>query len=79
MNFLLLGITYLQPNAPDSAIISIQRTGGIFGLLAALAAWYNALAEIVNPVNSFFTLPLGYFPWSLADRRQQLKSDEKLT
>lgn len=78
MNFLLLGVTYLQHNARVADIVIIQRTGGVFGLMAALAAWYNALAEIVNPNNSFFTLPLGDFPWSPADRRQGLKSDEKL-
>lgn len=50
MAFLLLGIGYLQADAagPDSSCIV---AGGAFGLMAAFAAWYNALAGIADSSN----------------------------
>lgn len=62
--FLLLGIGYLQAvdNAPNSACI---KAGGVFGILAAFAAWYNALAGILDRGNSFFLIPVAHFPWSV--------------
>lgn len=78
MNYLLLGITHLQSTASNvKSVVPFRIAGGWFGLLAALAAWYNALAGIVNTTNSFFTLPMGHFPWSPLNSRHQLKSDEK--
>lgn len=45
--FLLLGIGYLQATdgVPEASII---KAGGVFGLLAAFAAWYNAFAGIAD-------------------------------
>lgn len=34
------------------------KAGGYFGLLAAFAAWYAAIAQILTNENSYFTLPL---------------------
>jgi uncharacterized protein len=50
MAFLLLGIGYLNADAegPNSACI---KAGGYFGLFAAFAAWYNALAGIADNSN----------------------------
>jgi succinate-acetate transporter protein len=50
MAFLLLGIGYLQNDgvAPQGGCIV---AGGAFGLMAAFAAWYNALAGIADSSN----------------------------
>jgi succinate-acetate transporter protein len=56
MAFLLLGIGYLQNDGahPQSGCIV---AGGAFGLMAAFAAWYNALAGIADSSNRFvFTI-----------------------
>jgi uncharacterized protein len=52
MAFLLLGIGYLQNSggAPNTGCI---RAGGAFGILAAFAAWYNALAGIADSSNRY--------------------------
>jgi succinate-acetate transporter protein len=50
--FLMLGIGYLNNDgkAPQSDCIV---AGGAFGLMAAFAAWYNALAGIADSSNRF--------------------------
>ncbi|KAJ5797331.1 uncharacterized protein N7503_006627 [Penicillium pulvis] len=69
MNYLLLGIAHLKCRQSEGVILaSVQKVGGIFGLLAALAAWWNAFAGVLDSNNSFFTVPLGHFPWSPAAR-----------
>lgn len=52
MAFLLLGIGYLQNDGahPQEGCIV---AGGAFGLLAAFAAWYNALAGIADSSNRY--------------------------
>jgi hypothetical protein len=52
MAFMLLGIGYLQNDgkAPQEGCIV---AGGAFGLMAAFAAWYNALAGIADSSNRF--------------------------
>ncbi|KAI7201680.1 Acetate permease [Hortaea werneckii] len=75
MAFLLLAIGYLvnggasaqSPAAQESCIVA----GGVFGILAAFLAWYNALAGIVDPSNSFFVIPVAHFPWSEKGRERQ--------
>lgn len=52
MAFMLLGIGYLQADAKgpqESCIVA----GGAFGLMAAFAAWYNALAGIADSSNRY--------------------------
>jgi succinate-acetate transporter protein len=63
MTFMLLAIAYLHPThgAPNTGC---TRAGGAFGILAAFAAWYNALAGIADTSNSFFIIPVAHFPWS---------------
>lgn len=77
LTFLLLGIAYLQGggSAPDP---KIQKAGGLFGLLAAFAAWYNALAGIADTSNSFFIIPVAHFPWSPTGRSRREKTDREL-
>ncbi|KAJ5263127.1 hypothetical protein N7497_008629 [Penicillium chrysogenum] len=66
MNYLLLGISHIQCSSHGEIIVAVQKAGGVFGLLAAFSAWYNAFAGICNHSNGFFTVPLGHFPWSPA-------------
>jgi len=72
--FLLLGVGYLNNSngAPNSACI---KAGGLFGLLAAFWAWYNAWAGIADSTNSFFTPPVAHFPWSDKARERRGKVD----
>ena len=52
MAFLLLGIGYLEADAsgPKTSVI---KAGGVFGLLAAFLAWYNALAGMLDDSNRY--------------------------
>jgi len=74
MAFLLLGVGHLQHDkgAPNSSCI---KAGGLFGLLAAFWAWYNAWAGIADSTNSFFTPPVIHFPWSDKGRERRGKVD----
>jgi len=71
--FLLLSIGYLKADAtgPNTGCI---KAGGLFGLLAAFWAWYNALAGIMDSTNSFFLVPVVHFPWSERGRAARNKS-----
>ncbi|KAJ5947796.1 hypothetical protein N7466_000811 [Penicillium verhagenii] len=77
LTFLLLGIAYLQGGG-TAANPKIAKAGGLFGLLAAFAAWYNALAGIADTSNSFFILPVIHFPWSATGRERREKSDREM-
>jgi len=57
--FLFLAIGYFKGG--NTHYLS---AGGAFGLMAAFLAWWCALAGIVNEENSWFSIPLLYFPWS---------------
>ena len=52
MAFLFLAIGAYTGN------VKCTKAGGYFGLAAAFAAWYAAIAQILNDENSYFTLPL---------------------
>ncbi|KAJ5673033.1 hypothetical protein N7507_002160 [Penicillium longicatenatum] len=77
LTFLLLGIAYLQGGG-TAANPKIAKAGGMFGLLAAFAAWYNALAGIADTSNSFFILPVIHFPWSATGRSRREKTDRDM-
>jgi len=77
LTFLLLGIAYLQGGG-TAANPKIAKAGGMFGLLAAFAAWYNALAGIADNSNSFFILPVIHFPWSATGRSRRDKTDRDM-
>lgn len=51
LTFLLLGIGHLHRDATDKPNPPIIKAGGFFGLLAAFAAWYNALAGLLDDSN----------------------------
>jgi len=57
--FLFLAIGYFK-----SANTKYLSAGGAFGLIAAILAWYCALAGMVSDENSFFHIPTVPFPWS---------------
>lgn len=70
----MLGIAYVHNDngAPNKAC---NIAGGAFGLAAAFAAWYNALAGILDRSNSFFLIPVAHFPWSEKGRERREKVD----
>lgn len=74
--FLLLGIGYLHRNAAGEPNPPIIKAGGFFGLLAAFAAWYNALAGIADDSNSFFVIPVAHFPWSVKGKEMREKGEK---
>ncbi|KAL1974421.1 hypothetical protein VTN31DRAFT_4625 [Thermomyces dupontii] len=75
--FLLLAIGHvIQDNGKPKT--SIIKAGGLFALLAAFLAWYNALAGIADSSNSFFIIPVAHFPWSEKGRQQRrVKTDRE--
>jgi len=73
--FLFLGLAYLYHGADGHAHTGLLRAGGAFGILAAFTAWYNALAGIADPSNSFFIIPVAHFPWSDKGRERRQKVD----
>ncbi|KAL7901838.1 GPR1/FUN34/yaaH family domain-containing protein [Trichoderma sp. SZMC 28014] len=60
-----------------TASLALQKTGGLFGFLAAFLAWYNALAGIQDSSNSFFQVPVIHFPWSEAARERRASKSER--
>lgn len=44
--------------------VTMGKTGGAFGLMAAFLAWYNMFAGMADSSNFFFTVPVIHFPWS---------------
>jgi succinate-acetate transporter protein len=74
MAFLMLGIGYLhhKNGAPNIGCI---KAGGVFGILAAFWAWYNAFAGMSDSTNSFFVVPVAHFPWSDKGRERRNKVD----
>ncbi|EEP77489.1 conserved hypothetical protein [Uncinocarpus reesii 1704] len=62
--FLMLVIGHFQEPTPGQQNIPLIKAGGLFGLLAAFLAWYNALAGIATEANSFIRYPLGPLPWA---------------
>ncbi|RMZ12987.1 hypothetical protein D0864_00552 [Hortaea werneckii] len=50
---------------------TLTRLSGGFGIAAAFIAWYNMIAGIADPSNSFFMIPVVHFPWSDKGREQR--------
>jgi succinate-acetate transporter protein len=67
---LLLALGYLLhvDGMPNAKLI---KAGGLFALLGAFLAWYNAFAGIADTSNSFFVPPVVHFPWS--EKRRSAK------
>lgn len=79
LTFLLLGVGYIQRDDQGMPNPPVIKAGGFFGLMAAFAAWYNALAGIADNSNSFFILPVAHFPWSPTARSRASKKTERET
>ncbi|CDK27327.1 unnamed protein product [Kuraishia capsulata CBS 1993] len=50
ITFLLLSLGYLAPS------VGCTRAGGVFGVITAFIAWYNAYAGVANPQNAYLTI-----------------------
>ena len=57
--------------------VGLIKAGGVFGMLAAFAAWYNALAGIADRSNSFFVIPVAHFPWSDKGRTERAATKDE--
>lgn len=71
--FLFLAIAKFEPGSA----VQLNKAGGVFGLLAAFLAWYNALAGIADSTNSFFLIPVAHFPWSDKGRELRAKTERE--
>ena len=77
ITFLLLGVAYLE--TPDGSSIpheGCQKAAGMFGLLSAFSAWWNALAGLADDSNSFYVIPVLHFPWSEKGRASKTKAGD---
>ncbi|KAF2770558.1 hypothetical protein EJ03DRAFT_310514 [Teratosphaeria nubilosa] len=72
LTFLMLGISYIvQDPAGNAGQLALTRAGGAFGIVAAFLAWWNMLAGLADPSNSFFLVPVAHFPWSEKGRQRR--------
>ncbi|KAI0743583.1 FUN34 transmembrane protein [Daedaleopsis nitida] len=54
--------------ATSASATSLEKAGGVVGIITAAVAFYVATAELLNdPVNSWFALPLGQIPKGRTD------------
>ncbi|KAJ5543468.1 hypothetical protein N7535_005892 [Penicillium sp. DV-2018c] len=58
---LALGYYFNEGGVPNHKMI---KAGGLFALLGAFLAWYNAFAGMADDSNSFWLPPVIHFPWS---------------
>ncbi|KAF3762151.1 hypothetical protein M406DRAFT_264795, partial [Cryphonectria parasitica EP155] len=73
MAFLFLACSeYADNNGATNTANGLQKAGGVWGILAAFLAWYNAFAGIADTSNSFFLIPVFHFPWSEKGREARL-------
>lgn len=64
ITFLLLAIAEFK----DST--SVKKAAGVFGVITAFAAWYNAYAGIANEQNSYIVIKAIPLP-DLQDRKRK--------
>ncbi|KAG5421595.1 mug86 [Candida metapsilosis] len=72
ITFLLLGIGSISQK------VGVTKAGGVFGILTAFAAWYNAYAGLANPQNSYLVIKALPLP-DLEDRwrgRKEKKAEQ---
>lgn len=83
--FFTLDIAFLMLSCENYALSeghtdiakSLQTAGGVFGMLAAFLAWYNALAGLQDDSNSFFRVPVIHLPWS--EQAKEMKKEKRHT
>ena len=54
--FLCLAISFVQMDAEGNVHPQLTIAGGVFGLLAAFLAWYNALAGLADTSNRYVSM-----------------------
>lgn len=57
--FFFLTMTFLLLALGKFTNETVGKAGGVFGIITAFIAWYNALAGLLTPETSYFTLPTG--------------------
>ncbi|KAL1859826.1 hypothetical protein VTK73DRAFT_7438 [Phialemonium thermophilum] len=70
---------YAADNGAEGSADGLNKAGGVFGMLAAFLAWYNAFAGIADSSNSFFLVPVFHFPWSEKGREIRIAKTESHT
>ncbi|KAK3951618.1 GPR1/FUN34/yaaH family-domain-containing protein [Pseudoneurospora amorphoporcata] len=71
--FLMLACAeFANDNGNPTASHRLTQAGGVFGMLAAFLAWYNAFAGLADSSNSFFLVPVFHFPWSEEGRETRM-------
>ncbi|CCX31406.1 GPR1/FUN34/yaaH family-domain-containing protein [Pyronema domesticum] len=74
ITFLLLTIAHFK--LEDGHVhVGLNKAAGIFGLITAFIAWWNALAGMLEKSNSFFTVPVMHFPWSEKVKAEKANTD----
>ncbi|KAL2072856.1 hypothetical protein VTL71DRAFT_12199 [Oculimacula yallundae] len=79
LTFLMLALSYILL-VDGAQNVPLQKSGGMFGLIAAFLAWYIAIAGLADDSNSFFTIPVWHFTWSekgwaAREKRDEFKAD----
>ncbi|KAK6538716.1 hypothetical protein TWF694_010291 [Orbilia ellipsospora] len=73
--FLFLAISNFQTEEGGAPNKNLTIAGGVFGLMAAFLAWYNALAGLLDEHNSWFPIPVLHFPWSETGKKRKMEKD----
>jgi succinate-acetate transporter protein len=68
ITFLLLMVAHFQLGADGSPHAGCTKAAGIFGLITAFVAWWNAAAGMFESSNSFFAVPVSLMNQSLKPR-----------
>ncbi|KAI1326174.1 GPR1/FUN34/yaaH family-domain-containing protein [Xylariaceae sp. FL0255] len=76
--FLFLALAeFVAANGHPKISLGLQKAGGVFGILSAFWAWYNAFAGIADTSNSFFIAPVIHLPWSEKAREGRAKTERE--
>ncbi|KAM9898474.1 hypothetical protein OXX79_006294 [Metschnikowia pulcherrima] len=63
--FSFLTMTFILLAAGEfTGVVGVTRAGGVFGVITAFIAFYNAFAGTANPKNSYFTANPIRLPWA---------------
>ena len=61
LTFLMLAISHFLSATTSDPIYAqnCQEAGGVFGIIAAITAWYSCFAGLLTKKNSYFIMPVG--------------------
>jgi len=74
--FLFLAIAHFVTGPGGAPGVKLTQAGGVFGMLAAFLAWYNALAGLLDDKNSWFAIPVVHFPWSETGKKRKAERSQ---